>query len=90
MLLRDPFFQTCCLLLSAQILIERRLRWVKRQLQDGDDEGLQVAHVLISLLKLNMLPCSETKFETEYAVTKWRRHAPCRATCSISLAPKPS
>jgi hypothetical protein len=27
----------------AQVLIERRLRWVKRQLQDGEDEGLQVA-----------------------------------------------
>jgi hypothetical protein len=29
-------------LIRAQVLIERRLRWVKRKLQEGDDEGLQV------------------------------------------------
>ena len=28
----------------VQVLIERRLRWVRRKLQEGDDEGLQVAN----------------------------------------------
>jgi hypothetical protein len=51
---------------SHQVLIERRLRWVKRQLEEGDDEGLQVALLLIPSFSRHVIRklCVQTVFVT--------------------------